>query len=56
MVGPLQEHFQKYHYTWAYYWMENTVAVISQDRVIDDNLKKEIKNQTLYTCILFLLT
>ena len=35
---------------------ENIVAVITQDRVIDDNLKKQIKNQTLFTCILFLLT
>ena len=25
---------------------ENIVAVITQDRVIDDNLKKQIKNQT----------
>ena len=35
---------------------ENIVAVITQDRVIDDNLKSEIKNQTLSTCRLFLLT
>ena len=35
---------------------ENIVAVITQDRVIDDNLKKQIKNQTLCTCRLFLLT
>ena len=34
---------------------ENIVAVITQDRVIDDNLKKRIKNQTLCTCRLFLL-
>ena len=26
---------------------KNIVAVITQDRVIDDNLKKQIKNQTL---------
>ena len=32
---------------------ENIVAVITQDRVIDGNLKKEIKNQTLCTCRLF---
>ena len=31
-------------------------AVITQDRVIDDNLKRQIKNQTLYACRLFLLT
>ena len=35
---------------------ENTVAAITQDRVIDDNLKRQIKNQTLCTCRLFLLT
>ena len=35
---------------------ENIVAVITQDRVIDDNLKKKIKNQTLRSCRLFLLT
>ena len=35
---------------------ENNVAVITQDRVIDDNLKRQIKNQTLCTCILFRLT
>ena len=35
---------------------ENIVAVITQDRVIDDNLKRQIKNQFLCTCRLFLLT
>ena len=35
---------------------ENIVVVITQDRVIDDNLKRQIKNQTLYTCRLFLQT
>ena len=35
---------------------ENIVTVITQDRMIDDNLKKQIKNQTLCTCRLFLLT
>ena len=35
---------------------ENIVAVITQDRVIDDNLKRQIKNRTLCTCRLFLLT
>ena len=29
---------------------ENTVAVITQDRVIDNSLKRQIKNQTLWTC------
>ena len=35
---------------------QNTVAVITQDRVIDDNLKRQIKSRTLYTCRLCLLT
>ena len=35
---------------------EKMVAVVTQDRVIDDNLKRQIKNQTLCTCRLFLLT
>ena len=35
---------------------ENIVAVVTQDRVIDGNLKSEIRNQTLCTCRLFLLT
>ena len=36
--------------------MKNIVAVIAQDRVIDYNLKRQIKNRTLYACRLFLLT
>ena len=35
---------------------ENIVAVVTQDGVIYDNLKREIKNQTLCTSRLFLLT
>ena len=35
---------------------ENIIAVITQDRMIDDNLKRQIKNRTLSTCRLFLLT
>ena len=35
---------------------ENIVAVITQDKVIDDNLKRQIKNRTFCTCRLFLLT
>ena len=35
---------------------ENIVAVITQDRVIYDNLKRQNRNQTLCTCRLFLLT
>ena len=35
---------------------ENIVEVITQDRVIDDNLERQIKNQILCTCTLFLGT
>ena len=35
---------------------ENIVAVIAQNRVIDNSLKGPIKNQTLRTCRLFALT
>ena len=35
---------------------ENIVAVITLDRVIDDNLKRQIKNQSLCPCRLFLQT
>ena len=35
---------------------ENIIAVITQERVIDDNLKRQIKNQALCSCRLFLLT
>ena len=43
------------HYTEASHWRKDIVAVITQDRMINDNLKSQIKNQTSYTCILFLL-
>ena len=32
---------------------QNIVAIITQDRVIDNSLKRQIKNQTLRTCRLF---
>ena len=41
---------------WSLTLEENIVVVSTQDRVIDDNLKRQIKNQTLCTCRLFLLT
>ena len=46
----------RHHYTVALHWGKNIAAIITQDRVIDDNLKRQIKNRTLYTCRLFLLT
>ena len=41
---------------WSFMLEENIIAVITQGRVIDDNLKRQIKNRTLYTIRLFLLT
>ena len=35
---------------------QNTVAVITQGKVIDDNLERQIKKSILFTCRLFLLT
>ena len=51
-----ENNFRSHHYTGASNWKKNTVAVITHDRVIDDNLKRHMKNRTLYTCRLFLLT
>ena len=34
---------------------KNIIAVITQNREIDDNLERQIKNQILCTCRLFLL-
>ena len=46
---------RSYHYTGALLWRKNIVAVITQDRMIDDNLKRQIKNRTLCPCRLFRL-
>ena len=54
MVAPLWEQLQEYHYR-SLTLEEYIVAVITQDRMIDDNLKRQIKNKTLCTCRLFLL-
>ena len=50
MVAPLWEQLLWEH------WRKNIVAVTTQDRVIDDDLKRQIKDQTLNTYRLFLLT
>ena len=55
-VAPLRVQLQEYHYTEASHCRKNTVAVITKDRVMDDNLKGQIKTRTLYSCRLFLLT
>ena len=42
---------------WSFLTLEkNIIAVITQNKEIDDNLERQIKNQTLCTCRLFLLT
>ena len=41
---------------WSFTLGANIIAVITQDRMIDDNLKRQLKNRTLCTIILFLLT
>ena len=56
MIASLREQLHKYHYTGVFTLEKNIIAIITQDRVIDDNLKRQIKNQTLCTCRLFLLT
>ena len=57
MVSPLREQLQEYYYTGASFTLEeNIIAVVTQDRVIDDNLKRQIKNRTLCAIRLFLLT
>ena len=38
---------RSYHYTGASHWRKNIVAVIVHGRVIDGNLKRQIKNRTL---------
>ena len=41
---------------WSFAQEENVIEVIAQDRVMDDSLKRRIKNQTSCTIRLFLLT
>ena len=45
MVAPLPEQLQKYHYTGALTLEKNIIAVITQGRVIDDNLESKLKTE-----------
>ena len=54
MVAPLREQPGVSLYR-CLTFEENIVAVITPDRVIDDNLKRQIINQTFCNCRLFLL-
>ena len=56
MVAPLREQLQELSLYRASHWRKNIVAVITQDRVIIDNLKRQVKNRTSSSCRLFLLT
>ena len=56
MVTPPREQLQGYHYAGGLHWRKSIVAIITQDRVINGNQKKQIKNRTRYPCRLFLLT
>ena len=56
MVTLLREQLYKYHYTGSLTLEKNIIAIITQDGVIDYNLERQIKNRTLCTCSLFLLT
>ena len=47
---------RSYYYTGVSNSRKSIAAVITQDGIIDDNLKRQIKNRTLYACRLFLLT
>ena len=51
MVVPLREKLPGISLYWSLTMEEKIVVVITQDRVVDDNLKKQIQNQT---CRLFL--
>ena len=51
MVATLREQLHEHHYR-SLTLEENIAAVITQDRVIDDNLKSQIKNKTLYLQII----
>ena len=53
MIAPVREQLPLYR---SFILEEKHVAVITQDMVIDYSLKRKIKNQTLYTCRLFLPT
>ena len=55
MLLLFKSNSKSYHYTGASHWRKNIVAVITQNRVIDEHLKRQIKNLTLYTCRSFLL-
>ena len=54
MVASLREQLQEYHCSYRSLTLEeNIVAVVIQDKAIDDNFKRQTKNRTLCACRLF---
>ena len=47
MAAPLREQLQKYYYTGALTLEKNIIVVITQDRVINDDFERQIKNCVL---------
>ena len=60
MATPPRKQLHEYHYTRLTLVEKHCCRYCSkynaQDRVLDNNLKGQMKNQTLYTRRLFLLT
>ena len=50
MVAPLQEQLQKYDYTGCLALEKNVIAVVTQDRVIDETWKNKLKTE-LYVLV-----
>ena len=55
-VAPLREQLQELSLYRGFSLEESIVTGITHNRVTDDKLKRQIKNRTLNTCRLFLLT
>ena len=51
MVASFREQLQELSLYWTFTLGENIVAVITEDRLIDEKLKRKIKTRTLYTQI-----
>ena len=56
MVASLREQIQELSLCRSFTLEKKIAGVTTEDRVRDDNLKRQIKNRTLYTFRLFLLT
>ena len=45
ICGNIENNPRSFHYTGASHYRKNIVAFITQDRVIDDNLERELKTE-----------